>query len=105
MTVRHAVVRDSFIPNSQGALKRMCAAITTHRVVRWLVQWACAEVLAAVIARLCLFRTTADSACARARGAASVSCCLGRSHRHAFRGASIWATGGYESPRAFCRWT
>lgn len=97
MTVRRAVVAGQFYPEQPGLLEEdVRKYIDASGVV------ASPEQVAALVvphAGYAYSGPTAGFAYARVRGAKPRRVVLlGRSHRYAFQGASIWETGGYESP-------
>ena len=97
MTVRRAVVAGQFYPQQPEVLKKdVLGYMDASGVVA-----SPAQVAAVVVphAGYIYSGPTAGFAYARIRGAKPKRVVLlGRSHRHAFRGASIWPKGGYESP-------
>lgn len=97
MTVRHAVVAGQFYPEQPKVLEEdVRGYIDASGVVASPAQVA---VLVVPHAGYVYSGPTAGFAYARVRGAKPRRVVLlGRSHRYAFQGASIWATGGYESP-------
>ena len=97
MTVRRAVVAGQFYPQQPEILEQdVRKYIDASGVVA-----SPAQVAALVVphAGYVYSGPTAGFAYARVRGAKPRRVILlGRSHRYAFQGASIWETGGYESP-------
>ncbi len=97
MTVRRAVVSGQFYPEQPEVLGQdVSRYLDSSGVVA-----SPAQVAALVVphAGYVYSGPTAGFAYARVRGAKPKRVVLlGRSHRYAFKGASIWATGGYESP-------
>jgi AmmeMemoRadiSam system protein B len=97
MTVRRAVVAGQFYPQQpeilaedvRGYIDRSCVVASPAQVAALVVPHA----------GYVYSGPTAGFAYARVRGAQPKRVVLlGRSHRYAFKGASIWLTGGYESP-------
>ncbi len=97
MTVRRAVVAGQFYPQQPEVLEKdVRKYIDASGIAASPAQVAA---LVAPHAGYVYSGPTAGFAYARVRGAQPKRIVLlGRSHRYAFRGASIWATGGYESP-------
>jgi MEMO1 family protein len=97
MTVRRAVVAGQFYPQQPELLEKdVRGYMDASGVVASPAQVAA---LVAPHAGYVYSGPTAGFAYARIRGARPKRVVLlGRSHRYAFRGASIWLTGGYESP-------
>ncbi len=97
MTVRRAVVAGQFYPEQPEVLEKdVRGYMDASGVVA-----SPAQVAAVVVphAGYIYSGPTAGFAYARIRGARPKRVVLlGRSHRYAFRGASIWLEGGYESP-------
>lgn len=97
MTVRRAVVAGQFYPAQPEVLKKdVQGYLDGSGVVA-----NPAQVAAIVVphAGYVYSGPTAGFAYARIRGAKPRRVVLlGRSHRYAFQGASIWMTGGYETP-------
>jgi AmmeMemoRadiSam system protein B len=97
MTVRRAVVAGQFYPEQPKVLEEdVRGYIDASGVVA-----SPGQVAALVVphAGYVYSGPTAGFAYARVRGAKPRRVVLmGRSHRYAFKGASIWSAGGYESP-------
>ncbi len=97
MTVRHAVVAGQFYPQQPEMLEK---DVRSYMDASGVVA-SPSQVAALVVphAGYVYSGPTAGFAYARVRGAEPKRVVLlGRSHRYAFRGASIWPSGGYESP-------